>query len=202
MAGEWAHDRGRDGVTAAKNWLNMTTRVASSWTHDDSPLAELLEFAWPCGDKAGFSFDLGGKFRGGEVDGQSFLAEVKNYQNESDLGTHYTAFLAKCYVSLRQHPKRCDNFLWISWSPFKARSWNMHRRVETVEAALLHLDHINRCFGHADREQAKQEIDSEVLVEVSRRIWLITMNDHESDLTLTREHFVKVIAAIEAEVGA
>lgn len=201
MAGEWAHDKGREGVAKAKTWLNLTTRVANSWTHRDLPMAELLEFEWPHGDQAGFSFDLGGQFRGGEVDGQSFVAEVKNYANESGLATHYRHFLAKCYVALEQHPTRCDNFLWISWSPFKASIWDQHRSVDAVRSAMLHEDVIERCFGHHDQDSAKTRLEPKTLVEVSERIWLITMNDREHNLTLTQEHFLRVIASIQAEAG-
>ena len=59
---------GCDGLQRAKRWLDFTTRVDPSWTHRDGPMAELLEFHWPHGN-ATFSYDLGGAFRGGDLDG-------------------------------------------------------------------------------------------------------------------------------------
>lgn len=202
MAGESAHEKGRIGVAKAKQWLNMTTRVANAWTHLDTPMAELLEFEWPHGKHQAFSFDIGGRFRGGKVDGQSFLAEVKNYANESTLPAQYREFLAKCYVALDRHPQRCDHFLWISWAPFRAANWDQHRSVESVRNALVEPNVIERCFGHADTDLALASLDPEKLVKVSKSIWLITMNDREEHLTLTREHFAEVIRSIELEAGS
>lgn len=89
MAGEEAHDIGRDGLQRAKHWLERTTRVRRSWKYDDPQLASMLHFPWPYGNGKPFSFDLGGTFHGDALNNQSFLAEVKKYKSESGLPTHY-----------------------------------------------------------------------------------------------------------------
>ena len=94
MAGEDSQDRGREGLERAKQWLDLSTRVRHAWAYDDYPLAEMVHFEWPyaTGRAKPFSFDLGGQFRGEPLDGQSFLAEVKNYRYESDLPEHFRDF--------------------------------------------------------------------------------------------------------------
>jgi hypothetical protein len=134
---EEAHAKGEDGLQRAKQWLDLTSRVKGSWTQTDRPMSELLHFQWPYAPKRPFSFDLGGNFRGDDLEDQSFVAEVKNYQRENDLPTQYRDFLAKCYVALESKPDRCDHFLWISWSPFQARSWDKHATSNAVRSSVI-----------------------------------------------------------------
>ncbi|SRR6266568_1174023 len=145
LAGEVAHDIGRDGLQRAKHWLDRSTRVRRSWKYDDPQLASLLNFPWPYGRNTSFTFDLGGTFQGDVLDNQSFLAEIKKYKNESNLPSHYSHFLAKCYVALGVKPELCDNFLWISWSPFQARDWNKHAAVSTGGSNFA--EHLGEHFG-------------------------------------------------------
>ena len=198
VPGEESQDVGRDGLLEAKRWLNMTTRVASIWTHRDKPMSELLGFAWPHGGSS-FSFDVGGQFRGDALDRQSFIAEVKNYKNEGDLPAHYRDFLAKAYVALLAHPDRCDNFLWISWAPFKARKWDEHASTASVEAAVLHDANRQRVFGTTDLDEARAAINAEAAVRVAERVWLLTLSHRQKDLVLTAKHYGEVIKMITAE---
>lgn len=195
LAGEEIQDIGRDGLREAKNWLERSTRVQSSWTHQDQPMAELLAFNWPNATTT-FTFDLGGCFRGDQLDGQAFLAEVKNYKNESDLATHYRDFLAKCYVAYRAYPKRCDHFLWISWSPFQAKSWDKHTSVERVKSSILHAANVARVLGVADPVEGESLLDHQALGAVAERIWLLTLCSKQEHLVLTKEHYVEVVKLI------
>lgn len=195
QAGEDIQDIGRDGLHSAKNWLDRTTRVQSSWTHQDHPMAELLSFRWPHASTP-FSFDIGGRFRGEDLDNKSFLAEVKNYKNESNLPMHYRDFLAKCYVAYLAKPIRCDNFLWISWSPFQAKAWDKHVSVDRVKASILHKENCQRVVGTSDPQVGATLLDPEALVAVANRIWLVTLSSKQEQLVLTREHYVEVIRLI------
>ena len=167
-------------------------------------MSELLEFTWPHASSDGqspgsFSYDLGGVFRGDSLDNQSFLAEVKNYKNESDLPTLFRDFLAKCYVALEQKPKRCDHFLWISWSPFQARQWDRHATSENVKNSILHQSNRRRTTGVDDEGEAAFKLSSDLLVGVSSRIWLVTLSEKQEQLVLTDRHYLEVVRLITEE---
>jgi hypothetical protein len=198
VAGEESQETGRDGLKEAKRWLEMSTRVRHAWTHKDKPMSELLAFRWP-GSPGTFTFDLGGVFRGDGLHNQSFLAEVKNYKKELDLPTHYRDFVAKCYVAFLSNPDRCGHFLWLSWSPFQAQAWDRHTSVDRLEKHLLHRENRLRVLGVEDADAAKAAIDPQAIVEVSRRIWLLTLCHQQEGLILTRDHYAEVIKMIMAE---
>jgi hypothetical protein len=153
-------------------------------------MRELLEFNWPLGSGT-FSFDLGGRLRGGPLDNKMFVAEIKNYRNESDLPEHYRLFLARCYVAFKAKPTRCDYFMWISWSPFQARRWDRHRTAEFVREAVI--SHRAVIFGDCDPESAQRNVDYGAIVEVASRIWLITLCDQQEELVVTPEHQGEVL---------
>ncbi|HUB39993.1 MAG TPA: hypothetical protein VMA72_14170 [Streptosporangiaceae bacterium] len=203
MAGEDSQDTGRDGLQRAKQWLDLSTRVLQSWAYDDPTLAEMVHFAWPyaSGPAKPFSFDLGGKFRGDSLDGQSFLAEVKNYRYEMDLAEHFRDFLAKCYVALGDHPRRCGNFLWISWAPFQAQQWHKHATTEKVRSSLLHKANRVRALGEDDEAEAAKKLDVERMAAVASRVWLITLGDRQERLVLTEEHFYQIAEMLARERG-
>lgn len=188
MAGEDAQNKGRDGVDEAKRWLEKSTRVVQAWTNEDEGLSEMLAFKWPHGNE--FSFDLGGRFRGGDIDGHMFISEVKKYSYESNLPAHYKSFLAKCYVAITEKPNRCRHFLWISWSPFQAKRWNLHTSVATVKDAVL--EEKGRIFGVDDDSEALSKLDISAVADVSNRIWLITLCNQQLQLVLTREHYGEI----------
>jgi hypothetical protein len=194
MAGEDKHDRGEQGVQRVKRWLERTTRVDQTWTRADSPLSELLHFQWPCGDQQPFSYDLGGRFQGGDLEGQSFIAEVKNYTKENDLAAHYVSFLAKCYVALGHRPERCDHFLWVAWSPFQAQHWDEHVSEAKVLKAVL--KHRRQVFGEEVEAGALAKVDHRRLIEVADRLWLITLAQKQERLVIADEHYRDVRLAI------
>lgn len=199
MAGEENHDSGSEGLRRAKRWLEFTTRVDQSWTHQDGgALAELLEFEWPhaTGQAKAFSFDLGGRFRGGSLSGQYFLAEVKHYKKESDLPTHFRSFLAKCYIALKSKPGRSDNFLWISWAPFQAQKWDEHASAANVQKAMLHKENLSRALGVTTENEGLPKLDAEILTRVADRVWLVTLSPQQEQLVLSDEHYGDVLQLI------
>jgi hypothetical protein len=192
VSGEEAQLNGFDGLLRAKQWLEATTRVRQSWTVKDTGLRELLEFAWPHGGQT-FSFDLGGKLRGGTFEGHMFLAEIKNYRYESDLPAHWRKFLAECYVALDAKPERCDHFMWVSWAPFQAQSWHKHRTVDAIRKALLHKDNRERVLGTADEVAATAAVEEARLGKVADRLWMITLSERQEELVIAQEHFAEVM---------
>lgn len=195
MAGEDAQLTGLKGTRRAKQWLDMSTRVAQAWTNEDEGLKEMLSFSWPYGND--FSFDLGGKFRGGDLEKRMFLAEVKAYRYEMDLPAHYKAFLAKCYVALTQKPARSDYFLWMSWSPFQAQKWHKHTIADTVKSAVLYER--ARIFNVSSEQEALSLLDISAVAEVANRIWLITLCDKQEELVISLEHYKQVISLMLPE---
>jgi hypothetical protein len=200
VAGEVRHIDGISSMRRAKRWLEYSTRVAQCWTCLHRVQRDLLAFEWPHSEGS-FSFDLGGVFRGGALHDTSFLAEVKGYRNESDLPTEFRDFLAKCYVAFIGERERCDHFLWISWSPFQAKTWSEHRKPEKIRRALLHNDNRRRVLGAESDDEAKQAIDESVVFEVSRRIWLLTLCDEQEDLVITKEHFGDLLGLMHVKYG-
>lgn len=200
MAGERAQLDGLNGLHRAKRWLDLSTRVVQMWTCLEQPLADLLHFSWPHSGQQ-FSFDLGGKFRGERIDRQTFMAEVKAYRKESDLPRHYREFLAKSYVAYREASNRCDHLLWISWSPFQAQRWDLHRSPETVSSAILHPDNRMRVFGTAEEAEAAVQIDHPVVQSVAQRLWLVTLCDELEDMVPTLEHYAVLQALIALQDG-
>ncbi|MEQ7125405.1 hypothetical protein ABN034_12890 [Actinopolymorpha sp. B11F2] len=157
---------------------------------------ELLEFSWPYGG-GGFSFDIGGQMRGGEFERQLFVAEVKKYRNESNLPTHFRDFLAKCYVALLTKRSRCDHMMWISWAPFQAKKWDQHATPESIKRAIL--DRKTEVFGCDTEQEAIGKIDQEVLVETSKRIWLITLCEKQERLVISDDHLDQLATIMSQE---
>lgn len=186
VAGEDAHESGREGLLAVHRWLDGTTRTSSVFTNQEVLMGSLLDFGWPHGNGT-FSFDLGGTFLGGATNAQTFAAEVKHYSSLNDLGTHYRDFLAKCYVAAGVAPIRFRHFLWISWVPLTPTKWKEHRTAGKVSEAVLHPNNIQRVFGTADIAEARELLDAGRVAEVANNVWMVTMNNHEMDLVPTVE---------------
>lgn len=197
MAGEDSQLTGQIGLHDAKRWLDKSTRVAKAWTHEDIGLKELLEFDWPHANT--FSFDLGGQFRGEKLEGQYFLAEVKKYRNESNLPQHYKSFLAKCYVAFIKKPQLCNHFLWISWSPFKARQWDRHTTAEAVKEAVI--EERKRIFDTDDQKEALALLNVAAVGAVADRVWLITLCDKQLQLVLSPEHHGEILKLMKVSEG-
>lgn len=192
MSGEETQLTGFDGLRRAKGWLEASTRVSQSWTVHDTGLRELLEFEWPHGGQT-FSYDLGGKLRGDELEGKTFVAEVKNYTYEMDLPQHWLKFLASCYVARDRKPERCDNFMWISWSPFQAQKWHQHATPEGIRKALVHKDNRKRLFDTDVEDEAKAAIDETLVADLPSRIWMITLSEKQESLVIARGYYAEVI---------
>ncbi len=155
------------------------------WVNPDPPAVPKLRFSWPHGGQ-NFTFDLGGSLRFGEYAGQMFYAEVKAYASPSDLGTHYSEFLAKCYVAYLDKPTICDNFMWLSWSPHSITQWPNLMTAQYVRTHVL--NHHERVFGTTTKADAESLIDEEALSEVAKRLWLIVLSDKQETLVMSREH--------------
>lgn len=185
VSGEQAHAKGADGAQRAKRWLEGTTRANVPWVNPDPVSVPKLTFPWVDGSES-FSFDLGGTLISGEVAGQEFLAESKYYENAYNQGTMYYEYLAKCYAARKLRPDRCDNFMWITWSPFATTTWADLLSVDRVRKSVL-KEH-KRALGVAE-EDAPAAIDETVCKDVAARLWIIVLSERqEKHLVLSAEH--------------
>ncbi|MGP3955611.1 hypothetical protein ACTWPT_06400 [Nonomuraea sp. 3N208] len=193
MPGEAMHIKGADGARRAKRWLDSTTRVRSSWTNEDEVHASRLEFTWPYGGQP-FSFDVGGILTGGEFEGHFFAAECKNYDSDSDQGTHFDDWVAKCYVTRRDHARLADHFMWITWHPFRVKTWTKLCTADTVKTGLLVPRNAKRVFDQEDAEVARSLIDDSLAEDIASRMWLLVLSEKQEKLVITREHRALIVA--------
>ena len=200
VAGELHQQTGSIGIDRAKRWLHYSTRVSKVYTNTEKLFRDLLHFEWPHGGES-FSFDLGGKFRGAELEDQTFMAEVKAYKYEMDSPAEYTEFIAECYVALKGYPDRCDNLIWLSWSPFQAQSWHKHRSPESIRKHLLHKTNIYRVFGTVSSEEARSKIDEQTVFEMTKRLWLLTLCEEQEGLVITADNFRRLMTFMGIDGG-
>lgn len=193
-SGEWTQQAGAIGARRAKIWLDMTTRADTQWINPHPAAIDKLTFNWAKADSKPFSFDLGGILRGGDLEGQLFVAESKYYHVYSDLADHYRKFLAQCYCALATRPQMCDQLLFITWHPFSVTDWSQLTSAEYVMQAVL--AHRERSLDCMDLEDAKTHIDPERCAQVAERLWLIVLSERQErelimspgDLALIRQH--------------
>jgi hypothetical protein len=202
IKGESLHRKGADGARRAKSWLEGTSRARVSWVNPDKGAVAKLTRYWPQ-DGEPFSFDLFGTLQTeelnqhGVIDNDGFYAEVKNYTSASDLGTHYSEYLAKCYVMLLLKDPFADHFMWISWHPHNVKTWNELCTAGTVSNAVMRDR--KRIFDPTlSDEQALAEGDSDLCEEVAKRLWLIILSEKQETLTLS-EHNLGLIRADEVK---
>jgi hypothetical protein len=188
VAGEVQQLTGLTGVQWVKRWLDYSTRVATMYLNTDRLFGSLLSFPWPYGGQR-FSFDLGGKLRGGRLNDHSFMVEVKTYYKELDLPAEYRKFVAECYVAFQLNPERCDHLIWASFSPFQAQLWDQHRSADTIRRHLLHRENRARLFDTTSADEASEKVSEQVIFEISKRIWLLTLCQEQADLAVLSEHF-------------
>ena len=195
MPGEQLHQMGADGAQRAKTWLDSTTRTRSSWTNEDPVAASRLTFNWPHGKQTEFSFDVGGILFGEEFDNHLFVAEVKNYSTDSQ-GKHFDDFLAKAYCVLKNHSQVADQFMFLTWHPFRVTSWTRLTEADTVVAACL--SNSERLLGEADAGKAQALLDDDVIDELCGRLWLIVLSEKQEELLISpRDRALIVTRRIE-----
>ena len=182
--GEANHVKGEDGTRRAKLWLESTTRVSTSYTATDDAGPRNLAFTWP-GSETAYSYDLGGNFRGSPYAHDAFAAECKMYKDAADQGTHFDKFLAQTYCTIDKHSRLIQHFLWITWAPFRIKTWKENYSQDSIVAAILANKH--RVFGEVSDEEALEQIDHQVVAEVEQSIWVIVLHEKQESLVISRE---------------
>ncbi|MFC0532056.1 hypothetical protein [Phytohabitans kaempferiae] len=183
--GEALHHKGEDGAQRAKRYLDATTRTRSSWTNKDDVPASRLTFFWPHAGQNEFSFDLGGILYGGEFDHHNFVAEAKNYSSDSDQGEHFDKFLAQCYLVYRDFSQFINQFMFITWNPFRARGWQKLCSTDSILDGCVANG--NRLFGTTDADEVRSKLEMGVIEELQERLWLVVLSDKQERLLIDDE---------------
>lgn len=184
--GEANHRKGEDGAQRAKYWLDATTRTKSSWTNSDDFIAAQLAYEWPhaTGTAKPFSFDLGGILFGEPFHNHPFVAEVKNYSTTGNIGGEFDDFLAKAY-HVAQTAGLAQQFMFITWQPFRANDWSKQTKKDQVAKACL--KNRSRLLGEADQQKAKKLLDQQVLDDLEERLWLVVLSEKQENLLISKE---------------
>ena len=176
MAGEEAHETGRDGVRRAKDWLERTGRVEVFWTaYEHRPMLTVL---LPSRNDRSRSFDLSGVIRGGDLDARQFFAEIKKYSAVGNQAKEYGDYLAKCYCKLLEDPEKPYEFMWITWHPFSLRKWTTLCDKEEVLCQV------------SQRQEdwlGLEPVDEALCGILADRLWLIVLSDKQECLVMSDE---------------
>ncbi len=191
MYGEEAHEAGAVGAAKAKRWLDATTRVSVYWTYPSDASKNKLEYEWADGTR--FVFDLGGVFNQGELKGQTFAAEVKNYTTVGHQPEMYREFLARSYRARITRPSAVDQLMWITWNPFNASTWSKLTTTEEVRARVLEMP--EKALGVSTSEEAESVVDDSVCEAIADSLWLLVLSDRHEHLMLSKDDRAAVIAA-------
>lgn len=196
MPGEKQHEVAKEGVRRAKKWLDATTRVTSAWTVYDDFSVNRLAYTWPFGTKSNlepteYSYDMGGILHGGDYHSQFFLAEIKKYALPQDQGNHFDKFLAQSYVTLRDEPRLADHFMWITWAPFRSKTWSSNYSSAAIVKAIK--KHSSRVFDTDDKIRAEALIDLNIVQELTKRIWMIVISDKQETLVISEDDRTAVL---------
>ncbi|MFJ1541691.1 hypothetical protein ACIODS_24400 [Micromonospora chalcea] len=182
MPGEAMHQKGEDGAQRAKRWLDATTRTRSSWTNAEAVSAGRLTYNWPYAGGEEFSFDVGGILYGEPFDHHNFVAEVKNYTGDA-LGGHYDKFLAQCYLVFRDHSRWVNQFMFLTWHPFRIKTWTKLCESDSIVAACL--ENSKRLFDTDDKDEARGKIDETVVSDLKDRLWLVVLSEKQEQLLIS-----------------
>lgn len=182
VPGEANHLKGEDGTRRAKLWLESTTRVSTCYTNVDDAGPRNLAFEWPNGNTP-YSYDLGGTFKGKPYDHDTFAAECKMYAEAGDQGTHFDKFLAQTYCTIDRYSRMIQHFLWITWAPFRIKTWKENYSHDAIVTAIL--KHRKNVFGDVSEESARKMIDSDVVARVEDSIWMIVLDAKQESLVIS-----------------
>ena len=73
-----------------------------------------------------------------------------------------------------------DHFMWISWAPFRAQSWEkLTTSTEIREAVLAEAP---RALGTSDPVEAEELLKEDVVQDLAERLWLVVMSEKQERL--------------------
>jgi hypothetical protein len=109
---------------------------------------------------------------------------VKNYSGDT-LGGHYDDFLAKSYLVWRDHSRWVNQFMFLTWHPFRIRTWTKLCDADAVAKACI--ANRGRLFGEEDEGKAKGHVDIALTSELAERLWLVVLSEKQEQLLISDE---------------
>ncbi len=181
MPRETSQERGRVGAKIAQRWLEATTFIELPFnSYKNEALCTVT-----CLDGSIKTFDLTGYFY--DDNHTPLCVEVKNVTTDSHLREQFQEFLAVAYSSTAKRDEG-RNFMWVSWHPFGPM---------TKWASLSSMGEIQDALVAHESLLAGDNIDLDLLKKVSERIWVLTFNDRQVELSLD----VDELAQVQAKLG-
>jgi hypothetical protein len=196
LTGEQIQQLGAQGSQRAKRWLESTCRAEVKWNNPATGIRKLqFRKAGAAAESTAksdfFSFDLGGNFLGGDVDGDVFLAESKKYATAADQGVEYRRFLAKCYRVEAEAANFYDQYLWVTWAPFLVTTWDQLLTPAYVQTAVTGDD----VCGHI--ALGEDEYEAPIGDAVSKKLLIVVLSDgQEVVLSLHGDELLHVRKAL------
>lgn len=177
--------RGREGVLAAKKWLEATTHLKLTWDCYDTPVHCTL----PLLDGTTKLFDLAGVMLESP---KPVVVECKKYATVGNQAAAYTEYLAHAYSSTARSFDIVGGdaereFFWVTWHPFSQSKWpQLVTHSEVSDALVKHPEVLD---GNS--------VDGDLVRLVASRLWLIVLHERQERLTLSEDELHLVMAQLK-----
>lgn len=190
MVAEGTQELGRTGVATVKRWLEATTFIELPFDVYNHTLD--CTIAHIGGVKR---FDLQGYYLTGNK-GPIFV-ESKRYSTPGGQYKEFLRFLAIAYSSTVKEDKELGghkerHFLWVTFHPFNLENWSV---FESHEHMCLALSKNPELLGG-------EEIDQNLVREVSSRIMVLLFNPKQEAISLTRQELKAVRLHIDRKANS
>lgn len=68
-----------------------------------------------------------------------------------------------------------------------------------MKRSVLHSANRVRALGLSDENEAAAKISADLLAEVAKRVWLVTLSAKQENLVLSTNHYVEIVKMITSE---
>lgn len=190
MPDEEIQERGREGVSMIKSWLEATTWMEFPFNSYEDGTRCTLALLTGTTKK----LDLRGYRFGDKHQRRTMNVECKRYTTKGGQLKEFRRFLAIAYSA---HAKRAqdvgqvepEDFLWVTSNPFMTDGWTDLCSEENVLAAVQHEDNVDVIGDHT--------VDPKLTRTVSEGLWLLVFHERQIDVTLTAEEVQKVLHLLD-----
>lgn len=186
MPREQSQETGRAGVAVVKRWLEATTFL--DFPHNSYH----ADFACraTCLDGTTKIFDLAGHFL--VPPAEPVFVEVKSVTTDAHLREQFEQFVAIAYSATAHHLENFGDerrhYMWASWHPFGPMAKWAH---------LTTPAEIREALAHNEALLAGREPDEDLVRLVADRLWVLTFNPKQEQLSLKPQEILEVRAALK-----
>ena len=112
-----------------------------------------------------------------------------------------TNFYASSLVVLRDYPRSANQFMFLTWHPFRVTSWTKLCSTEAIEKGLV--ENRNRVYGVEDEVEARalMKADAGVIEDLSQRLWLVVLSEKQENLLISETRIVRLLMANNIKAG-